>query len=195
VSGKTKGEVAVRHSRMFRVSAILALGVMAAVVLAAAASAGPPVRDTIHVEGNDIVLEDFCDVEGLDATLDFVMDIRVHIVSHGPEGLEYFLQHGTRREVLTANGKSLTSFSRVTEKDMRVTDNGDGTVTVLILATGNAVLYDENGKAIARNPGQTRLVIVFDENGDELSREVVKGSTGRSDDFCDAAVPVLTGAS
>jgi hypothetical protein len=188
VSGETKREEAVSHQRMFRVSAILAFGVMAAAALAAAASAGPPVRETIHVEGNDIVLEDFCDVEGLDVTLDFVMDTRVHIVPHGPDRLEYFLQHGTRSEVLSANGTSLTSFSRVTEKDMRVTDNGDGTVTVLILATGNAVLYDEKGKAIARNPGQTRLVIVFDENGDEVSREVVKESTGRSDDFCEAAL-------
>ena len=192
MSGETKGEEAVRHPRMFRVSAILALVVVAALVLAAAASAGPPVRDTIHVVGNDIVLEDFCDVEGLDVTLDFVMDIRVHIVPHGPDGLEYFLQHGTRTEVLSANGTSLTSFSRVTEKDMRVTDNGDGTVTVLILATGNTVLYDENGRAIARNPGQTRLVIVFDENGDELSREIVKESTGRSDDYCEAAVAALS---
>jgi hypothetical protein len=94
--------------------------------------------------------------------------------------------------VLSANGKSLTSFSRVTEKDMRVTEIGGGNLEVLILATGNAVLYDENGKAIARNPGQTRLVIVFDSNGDEVSREVVKGSTGRSDDFCDAAVAALS---
>ena len=57
-----------------------------------------------------------------------------------------------------------------------------------------------DGKAIARNPGQTRLELVFDDNGTpddpfddiELSREIVKGSTGRSDDFCDAAVPALT---
>ena len=174
-----------------RRTAILALTAMAAVVLAAAASAGPPVRETIHVEGNDILLEDFCEEDGLDVTLDFVMDIRVHIVPHGPDGLEYFLQHGTRSEVLTANGTSLTSFSRVTEKDLRVSDNGDGTVTVLILATGNAVLYDENGKAIARNPGQTRFVIVFDESGAEVSREIVKASTGRSDDFCNAAVAAL----
>ena len=46
--------------------------------------------------------------------------------------------------------------------------------------------------AIARNPGQTRLAIVFDEAGNELSREVVKGSTGRSDDFCESAVAALT---
>ena len=175
--------------------AILIVAVVAAAMLAATASAGKVFTETIHVEQNDIALEDFCDVEGLTVSLDFAMDISVQVVPHGPHGLDYFLQHGTRTEVLTANGVSLHSFSRVTEKDMLVTDNGDGTVTVLILATGNAVLYDEDGKAIARNPGQTRLVIVFDASGNELSREVVKGSTGRSDDFCDAAVPALEGTS
>ena len=39
-----------RRSRTLRFGAVLALGVMAAVVLAAAASAGPPFRETIHDE-------------------------------------------------------------------------------------------------------------------------------------------------
>jgi hypothetical protein len=40
-----------------------------------------------------------------------------------------------------ANDKSVTGVVNVIEKDLRVTDNGDGTLTILILATGNAVLY------------------------------------------------------
>jgi hypothetical protein len=55
---------------------------------------------------------------------------------------------------------SLRSFARVIEKDLRVTDTGDGTLTVLILATA--------------------------------AEEPVKGSTGRSDDFCEAAVAALS---
>ena len=99
-----------------------------------------------------------------------------------------------------ANGKSLTSVAKVIEKDLRVTDNGDGTLTILILATGNAVLYGENGKAIARNPGQVRFEILIDHGGtptdpsdDEFLADLgeVKGSTGRSDDFCEAALPAL----
>jgi hypothetical protein len=122
---------------------------------------------------------------------------------HGRNGLVDFLQHGTETDVLTnlANGRSLRSFARVIEKDLGVTDNGDGTLTVLVLATGNVVLYGENGKAIARNPGQIRVELLIDHGGtpndpsdDEvLSEELVKGSTGRSDDFCEAAVPALTG--
>ena len=71
----------------------------------------------------------------------------------------------------------------------------------IILATGNAVLYGEDGKAIARNPGQIRFELLFGDNGtpddpfdDVLLADLglVKGSTGRSDDFCAAAVPALS---
>lgn len=191
-----------RHSRTLRLSAILALGATAAVLFAAAASAGQVFRETFHDEGT-VVLNDFCDVKGLTVEIAFVLDARVHAVPHGPSGLVYFLQHGTQTNVFTnsANGKSVTGVSNVTEKDMRVTDNGDGTLTILVLATGNAVLYGQNGKAIARNPGQIRFEILIDHGGtpndpsdDTFLRflGVVKGSTGRSDDFCAAAVPALS---
>jgi hypothetical protein len=188
-----------RHSRKLRLGAILALGATAAVMFAAAAGAGQAFRDTIHVE-DAFDIEDFCDVEGLTVELAFVMDIRVHGVPHGPDGLAYFLQHGTRTETLTANGTTLTSVANVIEKDLRVTDNGDGTLTILILATGSAVLYGDDGKAIARNPGQTRFELVVDHgdtpndpsDDEELTFHVVKESTGRTDDFCEAAVAALS---
>ena len=69
-------------------------------------------------------------------------------------------------------------------------------------ATGNAVVYGEGGKAIARNPGQVRFEILIDHAGtptdptdDEFLAFLgeVKESTGRTDDFCAAVVPVLTG--
>jgi hypothetical protein len=188
-----------RHSRKLRLGAILALAATTAVTLAAAASAGQVFRETIHDEF-EFVDDNFCDA-GLTVEVAVVLDIRVHAVPHGPDRLVYFLQHGTRTEVLTnqANGRSLRSFVRVTEKDQRVTDNGDGTLTVLILATGNAVLYGENGRAIARDPGQIRFEFLVDHGGtptdpfdDEvLAEELVRSSTGRSDDFCEAAVPAL----
>jgi hypothetical protein len=188
-----------RWARRLRLGAMPALGLVLA-ALAATADAGQVFRETIHDERN-IVLEDYCGVPGLTVELASTLDMRVHVVPHGRDGLAYFLQHGTVREVLTnpATGKSLTSVARVTEKDLRVTDNGDGTITVLDLATGNAVLYGTDGKAIARNPGQTRFELLIDDGGtpadpsdDEvIGQEVVKESTGRSDDFCEAAVPAL----
>ena len=131
------------------------------------------------------------------------LDLRVHVVPHGNDRLDYFLQHGKRNETLTnlANGKQLTSDLNVIEKDKTVTDNGDGTLTIVILATGNAVLYGADGKAIERNPGQTRFAILVDHGGtptdpfdDEFIEDlgVLKESTGRSDDFCTAAVAALS---
>jgi len=191
-----------RHSRKLRLGAILALGATAAVMLAAAATAGQVFRETIHEEGT-IELPEICGVPGLAVELAYVVDISVQVVPHGPSGLAYFMQHGTVSEMFTslANGKSVTSVANVFEKDLRVTDNGDGTQTVLILATGNAVLYGQDGKAIARNPGQIRFELLFDDGGtptdpsdDEFLADLglVKGSTGRSDDFCDAAVAALS---
>jgi hypothetical protein len=171
-------------------------------MLATAASAGQAFRETVHEE-DTVVLEDFCDVPGLTVELAFVLDVSVHGVPHGPDGLIYFNAHGTRIDVFTnlANDKSVTGVVNAVEKDLRVTDNGDGTLTILILATGNAVLYGGDGKAIARDPGQIRFEILVDHGGtpsDQSDDEflanlgVVKDSTGRSDDFCEAAVPALS---
>ena len=189
-----------RGSRTLRFGAILALGATAAVMLAAAAGAGPPFRETIHDEF-EFVDGNFCDA-GLEVEVGVVLDIRVQALPHGPDGLVYFLQRATETDVLTnlENGTSLRSVVMVIEKDLRVTDNGDGTLTVLVLATGNAVLYGEDGKAIARNPGQIRVELLVDHGGTPndpsddqvLSEELVKGSTGRRDDFCEAAVPALS---
>jgi hypothetical protein len=53
---------------------------------------------------------------------------------------------------------------------------------------------------IGRDPGQIRVEFLVDHGGTPtdpsddvfLAEELVKGSTGRSDDFCEAAVPALS---
>ena len=198
----TTGPKTMKRSRTLRLIAILALGATAALTLAVAASAGQILRETIHEE-DTLVLNDFCDVPGLTVEVASVLDLRIQVVPHGRNRLAYFLQHGKRTEVITnlANHKSVSSVANVIEKDLRVTDNGDGTVTVLVLATGNAVLYGGDGKAIARNPGQIRFELLFADNGTPTNPfddvfladlGLVKGSTGRSDDFCGPAVRALT---
>ena len=189
-----------RSPRTRRLKAILVLAATAAILLTAAASAGQVTREKIHDEGTQ-VLDDFCEVDGLTVELSFVLDLRVHAVPHGRDRLVYFLQHGKRTEVITnlANDRFVTTAAKVIEKDLRVTNNRDGTLTILILATGNATAYGENGKAIARGPGQIRFELVVDHGGtpndpdddEELSFRVVKDSTGRNDDFCGAVVPAL----
>jgi hypothetical protein len=196
----TSGRGAMRRSRTLRLGAFLALGATAAVLLAAAAGAEPPFRETIHDEFA-FVEENFCDA-GLTVEIAVVADVRVQAAPRRRDRLVYFLHHIRETDVFTnlENGKSVRAVSRSIDKDLRVTNNGDGTLTVLILATGNAVVYDENGKAIARNPGQIRIELLIDHGGTPtdpsddvvLSEELVKGSTGRTDDFCEAVVPALS---
>lgn len=191
-----------RYAHGRRIGAILAVGGVTAAVCATAASAGQPTIERIHEEGSYVV-EDYCDVSALDVEVDFTLDGRTHIVGHGSDQLPYFLQNGTLTETITnpATGQSVGTRSRVTEKDLRVTDNGDGTFMVRVLATGNATLYGADGKAIARDPGQVRFELLVDNGGtptdpsdDEVLEflGIVKESTGRSDDFCAASVPALT---
>ena len=190
------------HGHTLRLSAILGLGAAAAVMLAATASAGQIFHETFHEENAELET-DFCSVTGLTVEFATVVDGRAHAVPHGQDQLAYFGAHIKRTETVTnlANDKSVTSISTFIDKDLRVTDNGDGTLTLLILTTGNSVLYGEDGKAIARNPGQQRIEILVDHGGtptdpsdDEFLEflGVVKESTGRSDDFCEAAIPLLT---
>ncbi len=190
-----------RHSRKLRLSAILALGATAAAMLAVAASAEPLLKERFHDEGT-FVDQDFCGA-GLTVDGTFVEDGKLLVVAHGRAGLAYFLEHIHATVTFTnrANGKTVTLTSRVVNKDLRVTDNGDGTLTILILATGNDVLYGPDGKAIGRNPGQIRFEILVDHAGTPTDPSddvflsdlgVVKGSTGRSDGFCETAVPAMS---
>jgi hypothetical protein len=158
----------------------------------AKAGAGRAFVDWFHDEGSDEI-EDFCDESGLTVDHTFSLDMFVHIVPHGPDRLDYFLQHGVWTDTYTSGGKTVTAVANVIEKDQFITDNGDGTLTIVILATGNATAYGPDGKAIARDPGQLRFVIYIDADGNLTFGDVIKGSTGRSDDFCDAAVAALTG--
>jgi len=149
------------------------------------------------------VVEDFCDVPGLTVQLDGVVDGRFLFNRRGPDGLAYYMEsiHLSTTFTNVDTGSTITGVERTLSKDLKVTDNGDGTLTILVLATGNATLYGEDGKAIARNPGQVRFEILIDDGGtpddpfdDEFIADLglVKGSTGRNDDFCEAAVPALT---
>jgi hypothetical protein len=158
----------------------------------AKASAGLAYTDRFHDEGTDEI-ENFCGESGLTVQHTFSLDMFVHVVPHGPDRLDYYLQHGVWTDTYTSDGKTVTAVANVLEKDQLITDNGDGTLTIVILATGNATAYGLDGKAIARDPGQLRFVIYIAADGSLTFGDVVKGSTGRSDDFCGPVVAALTG--
>jgi hypothetical protein len=119
---------------------------------------------------------------------------------HGPDGLGYALEtfHGTESFTNLANDKTITHVFNTVSKDLKVTDNGDGTLTILVLAAGSDKIFGPDGEFLFNDPGQTRFEILIDHGGtptdpsdDEFLEDlgVVKGSTGRNDlegrDFCD----------
>jgi hypothetical protein len=164
------------------------------------AAAAPVERGEFH----DVftgVIDDFCDVLGLTVTFEAVVDGTFSVMSHGPDGLLFYAEHGsfslTTRN--PANGLGVLEETHFVEKDLHVIDNGDGTLTILFLVTGDSTLYGPDGKAIARNPGQVRFEVVVDHGGTptdpsddvELSFNQVKGSTGRTDDYCTAVIDTI----
>jgi hypothetical protein len=201
-SGSSLGADLSHRARFLRrgSAVLVSLLVLCGLSTAVAAAAGPLLKERFHDEGT-FVDEDFCGA-GLTVDGTFVVDGSVLVVPHGPDGLQYFLEHVKVTVVYTnrANSKTVTFDVTRVNKDLRVTDNGDGTLTILALATGNDVYYGPEGNVIGRNPGQVRLEIVVDHSGTPtdpsddvfLAEELVKGSTGRSDDFCEAAVPALS---
>ena len=181
---------------------LLLAAVMAALVVAVPALAEPGhvFRETVHLDDVNLI-GDFCET-GMVVRSHFVADIATKVMPRGSGGLAYFANRLRITETFTnpVNGRAVVSTVTGIDKDLRVTDNGDGTLTILVLATGNASITDATGKAIGRNPGQTRFELVVDHGGTpndpdddvELSFEIVKESTGRSDDFCGVVVPALT---
>jgi hypothetical protein len=192
-----------KATRLFRTLGVATGLTVAWIALAGGASAEPLEHGKFHEETTDAV-EDFCGVPGFTVQFDRVADGKFLANRHGPDGLVYFLEHLKFTDVWTnlANGKAVTVEGTQLSKALQVTDNGDGTLTIVVLGTGGFVAYGPDGKAIARDPGQVRVEFLVDDGGtptdpsDDGEPEfvgVVKESTGRTEDFCAAAVPVLMG--
>jgi hypothetical protein len=94
------------------------------------------------------------------------------------------------------NGHTFVQEFALNNKDMRVTDNGDGTLTIVGQGVGNFVVSGSHSPVVLRDTGMTRVEVLIDNAGtptDPFDDEflefvgVVKESTGRNDlgDFCD----------
>lgn len=143
------------------------------------------------------VIEGFCG----DLTVRRDLDIRgtESLNAHGVGGLVYFGSrvHGTVSWTNKANDKTFSVAFSINDKDLKVTDNGDGTLTVIVLATGNDKATGPDGKLLFSNPGQVRFELLVDHGGTPtdpdddvvLEERLIKGSTGRNDaqghELCD----------
>jgi hypothetical protein len=100
----------------------------------------------------------------------------------GRDGLFYFHGSTTYVETHTYDGLTVTSTGRTLEKDLRVTDNGDGTWEVLVLLTGPRKTRTEDGRILSKEDGQVRILVTVDAaTGEAIGDPVlVFGSTGQA---------------
>jgi hypothetical protein len=181
--------------RMLR--AVLGCGL--AVVLAGTLGAAPAVAAPLDKGHFHDVFTDQFDCEGTPTQIDGDVSGNFVFVKHGP-GLAYYREsvRGTQVYTNLDNGGTFTEVFTVHSMDLKVVDNGDGTLTITSLQTGGYRLYDTNGKLVLLDPGQIRSEALIGDNGtpddpfDDVFLEdhgIVFGSTGRNDtqgrDFCD----------
>ncbi len=188
-------------SQAVLMAAALLAGLTAPLLGIGAASAAPSHWETVHSE-HHFVIRNGCGVRGLTTQIDIVFDARFRFTARGAQQLPHLQEsrHVTYVFTNVASGESVTVAEAERGNDIRVTNNGNGTLTYLVLHTTNSVMRNEDGKAIARDTGSTRFRILVDHSGtptdpsDDRFLEFlgdVKEPTGRNDDFCGAVVRAI----
>ncbi len=172
--------------------------------VAGPASATPSQWESYHFEygGPDGLNEDFCGVPGLTLQQEGAVDGRERTTTHGPDGLSYYYDHAIQYTDTWTNvetGESVTDVGSYRGGALHVTDNGDGTLTVIVQNTGHSSMYNEDGQRIYHSAGVFRFELLFDHAGtptnpddDEFLAFVgVLKHTGRDDGFCETLVGEL----
>ena len=112
-----------------------------------------------------------------------------------------YYRESVRGTVVTTNLLTHGTFTQVfasVSQDHVITDNGDGTITIMVNAAGGWRAYDQFGKLVLKDPGNFRFSFDVDYAGtpgdpsDDIeiddSFQVVRDSTGLNDtegrDFC-----------
>jgi hypothetical protein len=171
---------------MARRHSLLTSALAAGLVLGAAAPAQARVVERFPLDFSvSGQIDDFC---GAGLTVDFTFDQTGTGTVRERHGVPYFQGHSRLVRTFTYEGRTVTVLTRhLLEKDLRITDNGDGTWTIIVLFTGPERAVDEDGRVLAKNDGQVRLRLIYDAALDDIvSEEIVFGSTGTNDDFCAA---------
>jgi hypothetical protein len=174
--------------RLSAVALISALSLLGVVASAAPASAKVSSNETFHDTSSQIDVET---CPGLTVRIDSDIEGRLIFNSHGRDGLGYSTEtrHGTTTFTNLATGTTVTLITNTVIHDLKVTDNGDGTITVLQADTGITKVEGSIGKLGVKRTGTVRFESLFDASGtltdrsddEQLGSEVVRANTGQSD--------------
>jgi hypothetical protein len=144
----------------------LAAGLAVAVVMSTTgpAAAEPLEQEHFHDSGSEVI-EGFCG--DLTVRHDFEADVYFSVKPHGPDGLIYFAERFRRTDVWTnlANDKTFTLVNVGQDKDARVTDNGDGTLTIRFARSGPPFVYGPAGTLLFIDAGTSWVEVLVDHGG------------------------------
>jgi hypothetical protein len=175
-----------RSCAVVLISGVIALGGAAA----PAAGQGPIINhEQFHETGSEI-FEGLCDL-----TLRLDIDVRGMFVEsfdaefRGPNFTT--TTHGTFTWTNLANDLTMTTVANGVQHDLKIIDNGDGTLTVVQMFSGVSKVEGPNGEDVGMDTGTFRVELLVDHQGtadpsdDVLLDERVILDTGHNlGDFC-----------
>ena len=111
--------------------------------------------------------ESFDDCPGIDATISWRDRVHEQVRTNGPNGLVRFSANVRGRTVLTNldTGGTYTNTYQFKDKDLKVVDNGDGTLTITIQNAGSFKWFDSDGDRVLKGAGLFRFQITVDHGG------------------------------
>lgn len=180
------------------VTAISPVLALAATFAAVAATAVPATAQVFDKERfHDSSVSDPYDCDGIPAVDSAEVDIHITAVLRASSPFPAFREHfaGTAVTTNTDTGGTFTNVFALNPQDHKITDNGDGTITVTDNVAGSSRFYDQFGNFVLNDPGSERVVDYHGtpdnpDNWTEVpnSFRIVHGPTGNSDlagrDFC-----------
>jgi hypothetical protein len=143
---------------------LAAAGALALLGVGAGPASGAVIEHHHFVNSGSEVF-DFC--PGIDAEISWKDRVHELIRSQGRDGLVYFKAnvHGTTVFTNLDTGGTYTNTYNFTDKDLKVVDNGDGTLTITIASSGSFKWYDADGNRVLKGAGQFRAELTVDHGG------------------------------
>jgi hypothetical protein len=172
------------------------LAVAVSMTIAGPVAAQPIDQGHAHISDSHID-ENFCG--DLTVRHDVDVDVYFSAKTHGPDGVIYFADRARATDSWTnlANDKTFTVDLTGQQKDLQVTDNGDGTLTIVTLIAGRQFDYGPDGTRLFVDAGEFQFKFMVDDGGtptDPFDDVEIEGSfelvrdVGRTDlagrDFC-----------
>ena len=143
-------------------------GVTAAIVLLGG-MAGAPAQAAVvsNMQFTDSGSEPITDCAGIDAVVSWEDRVHELIKTKGSAGLVYFAVnvHGTATFTNLDTQKTYTNVYNFSDRDQRITDNGDGTLTITISSSGSGRWYGSDGKLLFVTAGSFRAEFMVDHGG------------------------------